>query len=652
MLVYLYICIFLLIVVTVCFIWYVATRSSPIKNYKGKFPSGKIIQLENKSLLNYFTYITITDSLHNQYDVDTTTLSTHKQIIIWDDTNPIQLKLPTIPINGYLVIQAGNTNQEQNEVLYSIGLHMTLFHDSTGHIVYLYGGDTDERDILVTVPSHIKNSIYPIHVTKHSNINIPPNTTKWPSVINIEHKECLITNVFIQNSDGDIYNDTINQRTYHPHELNSVISDSPIYTYGSNNIIRIQSKSIDNDDYIHLFLYVNKDCYCITFYNDHGHIMTIVSNSVSDIKLTITCENPSNATLYKNTGIPISNNFEPAPISPIIAYSSIASRQQWNENYGYCGETSFITAAMYYGMYMSQWTIRELINQMTSNDTVDQTTQSSQLLLVNSDGNNNMSNALNIFQFSYTIYDQSSSFTDWITKQSNNGINPVIIGVYENNVLGGLDPTYDHIVPVVNSTSTTISFSDNGLYGDDGATKDPKNQNPDWTGKWDPSYKITDPTFNNPFLFTYNIPDCVNNRSNATNSSFIYSIPTNNNYGIAITGITGSTVRVQVVPSVQETDTFTCNNTDSCGVIPSSIKMSLTVYLYNLTVGVTYNVYCYSNYQDLQNATTQGFNTYGTNSNITRYTFTADSIKSTYIDPHITNSQQIALYRCIKSTDP
>ena len=50
-----------------------------------------------------------------------------------------------------------------------------------------------------------------------------------------------------------------------------------------------------------------------------------------------------------------------APQAPVTRYSydlGVAPRLQWNSNYGYCGETSFISAGMYFGQYTSQWTAR------------------------------------------------------------------------------------------------------------------------------------------------------------------------------------------------------------------------------------------------------------------------------------------------------
>jgi hypothetical protein len=43
-----------------------------------------------------------------------------------------------------------------------------------------------------------------------------------------------------------------------------------------------------------------------------------------------------------------------------IISNPIPPRLQWNENYGYCGEVSLISAGLYYGQYISQYDARAL----------------------------------------------------------------------------------------------------------------------------------------------------------------------------------------------------------------------------------------------------------------------------------------------------
>jgi hypothetical protein len=289
MLVYLYSCIVVLIIVTVCFIWYVATRKNPIENYTGKFPSGKIIQVEHKPYVGNYSYINIIDSLHHIYDIS------------GGNTIPLQLQLPDIPKYGYLVIQAGTATSVGEELLYSIDLHVTLYHNSKGEIVYLYAGDTTPSKVLITIPKVVKNPIRPTPDTKNNNVTVPSNTTLWPSVIYMDFSGCSISNKFVQNSYGNVYVNNISQEVYYTHELNSTIATTPVFI--PNNKFSITSDTIKNMNYINLFFYVNKDCYCITFYNDDDHIITIISNIATNITLTITCSNQSNITLNKNNSL-------------------------------------------------------------------------------------------------------------------------------------------------------------------------------------------------------------------------------------------------------------------------------------------------------------------------------------------------------------
>ncbi|MFM8351480.1 MAG: hypothetical protein ACKN9D_10490, partial [Actinomycetales bacterium] len=139
---------------------------------------------------------------------------------------------------------------------------------------------------------------------------------------------------------------------------------------------------------------------------------------------------------------------------------------QWNANYGYCGETSLISAGMFYGQYTSQWTARSL-----ASPGVAQTDRESQLLL----GVNDIT-AANRMKLSAVTFDsdqQTSTrqFLTWITSMVLRD-HPVIIGLLLNmrrsdGELPG-DAEYDHIVPVLGISSQkqgqpadTLTFSDN-----------------------------------------------------------------------------------------------------------------------------------------------------------------------------------------------
>jgi hypothetical protein len=149
---------------------------------------------------------------------------------------------------------------------------------------------------------------------------------------------------------------------------------------------------------------------------------------------------------------------------------SIPIRHQWNDNNGYCGETSLIVTGMAQGQYMSQYTAREIANQFS------QDAQANQILL-NDDG----SDSSLVSEFGLTTklplssdFCNGEAFINWVRSEINAGY-PVIIGVYENHSLFGSDagkpdPEYDHIVVVTAIDETNISLHDHGLYTPDGST--------------------------------------------------------------------------------------------------------------------------------------------------------------------------------------
>ena len=101
----------------------------------------------------------------------------------------------------------------------------------------------------------------------------------------------------------------------------------------------------------------------------------------------------------------------------------VEPRLQWNANFGYCGETSFISAGMRFGQYTSQWTARALASPH-----VPQTRASSQLLL----GGNDLAAArrmrLSAVAFDTGNRDTPARFLGWVKSRFVRG-DVVIIGV-------------------------------------------------------------------------------------------------------------------------------------------------------------------------------------------------------------------------------
>lgn len=156
--------------------------------------------------------------------------------------------------------------------------------------------------------------------------------------------------------------------------------------------------------------------------------------------------------------------------------TQMSPRFQWNANYGYCGETAFISAGMRFGQYTSQWTARDL-----ASPGVDQWKAGTQLLL----GHNALTaaKAMKLDAREFDSADQVSvpQYLGWVKKRFLAG-DVVIIGVLNNTKILGEwpedkgDPSYDHIVPVFGIGSgspmkdsgyhptDSITISDNGLH--------------------------------------------------------------------------------------------------------------------------------------------------------------------------------------------
>ncbi len=289
-----------------------------------------------------------------------------------------------------------------------------------------------------------------------------------------------------------------------------------------------------------------------------------------------------------------------------LAVNNIPPRFQWNQNNGYCGEVSLISAGMYYGQYLSQFDARSCGTLLSHKPNASQlkAVQDTQLLL-----GGNANRAAHNMRLRYEQHQSinSQEFLTWVKTMVKKGY-PVIIGVLNNcNALGeGSSPIYgdscyDHIVPVVGFSNTNVSYtptdeiiiSDNGIF----------------TGT-----NNTVPTPEVQYFFNYTMKNFVTNRvainTSATQIYGLLDLPkhqsrkantTYYNYGIAILGIEDSlkeTYPVQLsteynyeVPSI---DNLTNNR-------PSALKMKMKITVSNLTPGQTYLLIRYKDWSDVPN---------------------------------------------------
>ncbi len=304
-------------------------------------------------------------------------------------------------------------------------------------------------------------------------------------------------------------------------------------------------------------------------------------------------------------------------ISLEFTTSFTSPRLQWNENHGYCGEVSLISAGLYYGQYLSQYDARSLAcngGSQTGN----------QLLLGINDQQAAKAMRLQATTWPNASQD-SNSFLAWVSEHVNEG-HPVAIGLYTNEYLfyGDTDPTagddeYDHIVPVLSMDEDNITFSDNGLWGD---AKDPQ------------------------YLFTYPLSTFVATRKEANNpNGQVYSLSKEtNNYGIAITGILDEddeTLPVRVTTNLNYEYPEIANKSSKR---PAPMPLTLEITIQNLEPGILYTLY---RYNDFSKVPTSSFNAHA--SDATKSWQIQITSGSTYQLTDSTLSDTSAIYRCVKA---
>lgn len=310
-------------------------------------------------------------------------------------------------------------------------------------------------------------------------------------------------------------------------------------------------------------------------------------------------------------------------------------RLQWNANYGYCGEVSMISAGLRYGQYVSQYEARAIASNNTP-----QYKDGSQLLL----GVNDVW-AASQMHLKSEPYDNSGgpnapAFLNWI-KDGVLASSSVIMAVYTNEHLfyGDTNPkagdsTYDHIVPVIGVSSDyplqtsssyhandTITFSDNGLWAPGGK----------------PSY-----------IWQYDDDSFQANRGQANQkSAAVYSLPsTIKNYGLIISGIIdndGQTLPVHLTTNINYEKPSIKKHSNTR---PKAENLVLTITVDALEAGKDYNLYRYSNFSSVPNASFNAHSSQAMKSWQIKATGTTYTLNETIM------SDQIAVYRAVPVIAP
>jgi len=330
-----------------------------------------------------------------------------------------------------------------------------------------------------------------------------------------------------------------------------------------------------------------------------------------------------------------------SPLSALAAtYTdslAIPARLQWNGNYGYCGEVSFISAGLYYGQYVSQYDARAI-----ASPNVSQSLESAQLLVGVNDAAAATRMRLAYAQPTGAALTSAPAFLAWVKGKVVSG-SPVVIGVYTNaykfygsrNLNYG-DTEYDHIVTVTGWTSTHTPSTPATYYSDDTVTLEDHGV---WTGT---SSGVP------PYFFQYPLGPFQQTRRTANASTAeVYSLKNGGNYGIAITGILDTdkkTVPVRLATS-QNFESPVIRNGSTAR--PTASAITLTITLSGLTPGVPYNLY---RYNTVNNIPTASFNANAAKA--AQKWAVRISSGSTFVQSLTIQSSETAAFRAVPASAP
>ena len=293
-----------------------------------------------------------------------------------------------------------------------------------------------------------------------------------------------------------------------------------------------------------------------------------------------------------------------------VQKNKIPKGLQWNENGGYCGELSLMSAGLYYGQYTSQFDVRSIVNRAGSQQTE---------VLVGTPPQLNADKAAKELSLAYTLSNDANpnvnshphKFLAWVKAQVLHGYpkggRPVAIGVYQNRSWFQLkgetrNGGYDHIVLVTgigsNHPLTDLVYHDDDIiyFWDFGL----------WTGQTNLN-GYTSSTFK----------DFQRNRNQANAdipNGNVYSLPDDtDNYGMAIQGVVDPTkktipLRVDALPLATNKPFREWPEIgDGSGRCPSHPQIDLQITASDLSSNpsVQYNIY---RYDDPKQVPTQNFN--------------------------------------------
>jgi hypothetical protein len=310
----------------------------------------------------------------------------------------------------------------------------------------------------------------------------------------------------------------------------------------------------------------------------------------------------------------------------------IPPRLQWNENFGYCGEVSLISAGLYYGQYVSQYDARAIASNGTP-----QNLNGSQLLLGVNDRAAANAMHLNAVEWDGSGGATSQDFLAWVKESVVQGA-PVAIGVYTNEYrfYGSTNPhagdaEYDHIVPV-NGIRSSHPLSDSSYYANDSIVFSDN-------GLWAPGG-------NPPYQFSYSFGSFQKTRTQANaHLGPVYSLASAaSNYGLAVTGVMDlyhDTVPVSLATNVNYEKPDIANHSNTR---PAPMPLVLTITLSHLQPGIAYKLYRYNDFSKVPDF---AFNAHAEQA-LESWNVQIASGSSFTLTEQI-NSDEIAVYRAVRA---
>jgi hypothetical protein len=277
----------------------------------------------------------------------------------------------------------------------------------------------------------------------------------------------------------------------------------------------------------------------------------------------------------------------------------IPPRQQWQNDGGYCGETSIQAIGLYYGAWISQQVVR--------------TVAGGELLI-----GVNEETALGALHLAHTTWDtaaprpQFESFVAWTKSHLEQRV-PVVYAIYLTDGIN--DPDYDHIVPATGITAASAS-----------------------------GYRAADTLISSDNFgdrIERSVGGLAGTRSSCTSSSTQGGcIPRDVDYGFAITGITdarSATLPVGIKVPV--------DHEPNVSVGEAAIPLTASVTVSALQPGHNYALLRYDDYTKVPTAATAA--AFLASSYSHRVDFTADGPQWIYADPVSFPSSGATYYRCV-----